>query len=502
MAQSLVKIESINNLTTELLKKDLTDLSENEDFIVSLFEKYSYKYHELMLSFLLFIYDNCDLLQKILKVNIELLSIFKLKNSSFYPDYSLLLTTRNIKIIKRKILENDYDFIYILHELSEENQLKILDNDKYVFKISVLNNCSMFVKYLKNHDYLINNIKNDNIRFFLKLLFEDKNSNKLNEKQKNRILYKIKKYIYDNPNSIVFVEKMLNVNSDEYKNFMLQCSQRNLKIWNFIELTEEFIHKILYYTTNHSTICNYFNFDLSETFLLNNIHYQPNLIQNFYDFNINNVEKIILKLQHKIYSLRDVLFEISDYYDIKRDEIFTLLISIDSCYFSNFYMENVLFYNIDFQLLCTILETNPCNCILQLYTQIPEEIAENKVYELVKLWGDILHNFDLHYMLETYGYQFIINCIKVNPSTIQHFMYLELNLNLEELVLENNFIVEYIEDKGFFIHCLKNISRDDSLFVSEETYNVNFLDACNAYFLLQDKKMSSDINREIYSYLV
>lgn len=478
--------------------------SRSDDFILCLFEEYPSKDHKMMLSFLLFIYDNCELLENILRVNIDLLTIFKSKNSSFYPNYSELLTKKNIKIIQKKILQNNYDYVYILHELSEENQLKILDNDKYVLKILPLNNCSRFFKYLKNIDYLINNIKNDNIRVFLKLLFQDKNHyDNLNEKQKNRILDKIKKYIYDNPNCIVFVEKMLNVNYQNYTTFLLKCSQKNLKIWNFVDLDEEFIHKILYFTTNHSNICNYFTFPLSEKFLLNNIHYQPNLIRNFYQLNVNNLEKIILKLKHNKYLLKNFLLEISDEDVIKMDEIVTLLMSINSCYFSHFYMEYVLFYNIRFELLCTILKDNPCSCILQLYTQIPEEIQEQNVYELVKLWGNILHNFDLDYMLEIYGYEFIINCIKVNPSTIQCFIHdLGLDLNIEDLVLHNNFIVEYIDDVDLFVYCLKNISRDDSRFVSEETYNAYFLDACNAYILLHDQKMSSDINKEIYSYLV
>lgn len=500
-------IKYINNITSVILQNNLED---NNEFIVSLFRKYPVKYHEFMLSFLLFIYNDHDLLQEILKINIRLLPIFKQKNNCFYPDYSRLLSPQNIKIIQKNILLKNSDFIYILHELSEENQLKILTKDKYIIKLLQFNCCSIFLKYLENKNFIINNIQNKNIFLILQNIFDnEKYYLNLNEKQKNVILWKIKKYIYKNPNCIIFVEKLLDTNSNIYKNFILECSQKNLKIWKFIDLTEEYLNKIASSKINFQNIINYIHFEISEQCLFENVLHYSNIIIKFNHFDEFIVKKIILKLSNATeklkYVIRTFLFTAARRL-LKNDSIIELLMSIDSCHYSQLYMDS-FFYELSFELLCSILKNNPCSCILQLHTQEPNNMPEKNIYTLVELYGNILKEFDLDVMLQKYGKKFIHNCIKRNASTIRYFTDQDnLELDLKELVYENTFIVEFIDDeftfKNFFIQCLWNISRNDSLFISQETYDRYFLDACNAYFLLHDKKMSCDIDRKIYSYLI
>jgi len=503
----ITNIKYINDITSEILQNNLED---NNEFIISLFQRYPSKYHEFILSHLLFIYNDCDLLEQILKINIRLLTIFKQKNTCFYPDYSELLTPQNIKIIQKNILLKNIDFIYILHELSEQSQLKILTKDKYIIKLLKFNDCSIFSKYLKSIDLIISSIRNKNIFLILQNLFADeKYCLHLNEKQKNIILYKIKKYIYKNTNCIIFVEKILDTNSNTYKDFILECSKKNLKIWKFIDLTEEYLNKIISSKINFQNIINYIDFEISEKCLFENVYHYTDIIFKFNDFDEFIVKKIIFKLSNDTETLENaigtIIFTTGKKF-LKNDSIIELLMSIDICYYTQLYMDN-FFFELSFELLCSILKKNPCSCILHWHTQEPNNMPEKNIYTLVELCGNILKEFDLYHMLHKYGEKFIHNCIRKNASTIAYFMQFDdVELDLKELVYENPFIVEYIDDENifinFFIECLWNISRNDSLFISDETYNKYFLDACNAYFLLHDKKMSSDIDKLIYSYLI
>lgn len=518
--------EFLNKFTVELLEYDL---QENNDFIVSLFKKHSSKYHKLILEFLLFIYNDSNLLERILQINIELLSYFKFKNDNFYPHYNELLSQANIKIIQKQILKENKDFIFILYELSEENKSKILVNDKLVLKVLNFNNHEVYLKYVTNIDNIINNITYYNIQHLLNNIFYERTySLSLNKKQKSMILYKIKKYIHNNPQSIIHVEKLLDTNSHQYNDFLLECSQKNLNIWKHIPLNEDFISKICFSKKHVAVITKCIHFDISEKCLLTNIEDCPSLIHKFNNFNVLIVKKIILKLSlsNKKKALKYI---INKFLDLDFQEILfnycivKLLLYFDTCYYSSFY-KFAMSYSINFDLLCIIIKDNPCNCVLDLFINEDElglglgienieNITEQQIYTLVEIYPNILKKINLNARIQEYNDTFISNCIKKNPFSITFFIdYSDRDLliiDLHKLVYENTFIVEFIPKTGtsfsfknIFKFCIQNISRIDSLFVSEETYNEYFLDACNAYFLIHYKQLSSDINREIYSYLV
>lgn len=506
-------INQINKFTTQLLQNDL---QENDNFILNLFEKYPMKYHRQILSFLLFIYNNSNLLERILKINIGLLSIFKSKTETFYPNYSNLMTPNNIKIIKKEILRNNEDFIFIVNELSEENKSKILNEDKIVIKIlNHTNYCDSknIFKYVKNIDKIIKNINNYNIQNLLNTLFASSNHDiaiNLKQKQKNVLLKRIYKYIYDNPKCIIYVDKLIDKNY-EYKDFVLKCSNKNLQIWNFIDLTETFIDKIILSKKNFQNIGQYIYFEISQMLLLKHISAVPELIFKFKEYNFFILKNIILKF----YKTEELQWIVEVMYDLNLDEflkddfIVKFLICKDPYHYLNFYIEYLEYRITDFELLCSIIKHNPIETserILDFYIFDTEQIKEKEIYKLVEINAQILDNFNCSFLIENYGNKFVHKSIQVEPSTIRYFKINNIKLNLKELVYYNTSIVEFIDDidkqKEFFIHCIKCISKDDSLFIYQETYDKFFSDACNAYFLLHKNIFPKEVNKIIYKFLL
>lgn len=508
------KIKDINNLTTELLQNDL---QENDDFIVSLFKRYPIKYHKLILSFLLFIYNNCDLLERILKINIGLLSIFKSKTDLFYPNISNLITKKNIKIIKQQIYKNNEDFIFILNDLSEETKSKILNEDKLIIKIlNFKNYCGSknIFKYVKDIDNIIHNINNNNIQRVLDTLFVSCNhhiTTTLKQKQKHILLKKIFKYIYDNPECIIHVNELIDKNY-EYKDFVLKCSNKNLQIWNFIDLTEYFLDKILSSKINFNDIVQYIYFEISQILLLKHISTIPDLIFKFKNYNIFIIKNIILKFYSNRVKLELIVDNMYQIYTVdhflKDDFIVKLLVYANPYHYIQFYIQSLEYQITDFELLCSIIKQDVFNSarILDFYIFDTEQIKEKEIYKLVEINAQILDKFNCSFLIENYGNQFIHKCIQADPSTIRYFNHNNIKLNLKELVYENTYIVEFIDDidkqKQFFIRCIKCISKDDSLFIYQETYDKLFLDACNAYFLLYKNIFPKEVNKIIYNYLI
>ena len=164
-----------------------------------------------------------------------------------------------------------------------------------------------------------------------------------------------------------------------------------------------------------------------------------------------------------------------------------LLLSINPKLTVVFYKYELDYEIKDFDYMCYLLNKYKNKHIIYLYFEIDEydninindiyDISKDELYKLVTNYAQILDEFNFYELFDRFGEDLITNCIKIVPSTILYFkQYTELNLG--ELVLINPFIVEYIDDyyyfKTMFIDCLKNLNRNDSLFIRKDTYDKYF----------------------------
>lgn len=267
--------------------------------------------------------------------------------------------------------------------------------------------------------------------------------------------------------------------------------------------------------------------------LLNNIYSKNNIVKNVYKypylvrgikkFDTQLVKKIILKVQNKKSKIKIIMEEFSRkmFYDYWADEdkesnliqilrnssMVELLLPIYPELMISFYQDEYYYKIMNFDFMCNLLEKCQYKNVIYLYFELNNinDIPENQFYKLVNSYSQILDEFNFYELFDRFGEDLIINCIKIDPSTILYFKQY-IVLDLWQLVFHNPFIVEYIDNmyhfKRTFLNCIKYIDKNDSLFISEDTYNKYFLDACHSYYVLYAKKLSKDINRIIITYLV
>ena len=177
--------DKIFNEVQKLLLFDDESIQYKE-CILSLFKKYEIKYHNYILKYFLFIYNDLQLLTKILKINISLYEQIKNINPMFEINYNDIITDKNIKIIQSKINNNKSDIINILYYLNDKYLEKILNNDKITCKIFIYKSSYKFCKYIQSYNTFINNIDDKNIYTYLYILDKNNIFTKLNDLQKKK----------------------------------------------------------------------------------------------------------------------------------------------------------------------------------------------------------------------------------------------------------------------------------------------------------------------------
>lgn len=221
------------------------------------------------------------------------------------------------------------------------------------------------------------------------------------------------------------------------------------------------------------------------------------------NLNAGIVSQVIIRLQKL--NNKEKLKEITDYLSGKdeimlEDSIVKLLVNFDTDYYLYYYIDDVMtprnqygcydrLYYINFDLLCDILKSTHCEKVIDLYninhykTVYDNQIDynEQEIYKLVEINPKILAELSLNLMIKQNN-KFIYNCMKKNPN-IQLYcdgIYWSISnvkecagqeCNLEKLVLESTFIVQFIPQTNLFSS-------------------------------FEFTQLSSDINIKIYSYLI
>lgn len=512
------------NIFIDVQKLLLLDPEENtfDNAVLHIFEKYNIKYHNHILKYFLFIYNNFNLLQKLLELNISLLQYIQDINPIFEMNYNLIINKNNISIIQKNI--SQIYIIDILYYLSDRNLKMIFTKDKYIFPLFFDKHNFKFFKYIQNINSFIRLIKNYNINNYLFIMNKNNFFQKLDESQKNVVLFKIQKFIYDNPQNIIYVEKLLDVKTIKYKQFILQCSKKNLKIFQYLELNDYFFEQI-FNNLKSVHIDNMFFFQkkcniiidtlfqnknnkLSEKLILKYIVKFPYLIYHYDITSSDFIIKLIYKLIHDKNTLRFVIEYCILYHGDYRKyfenaNVAYLLISNDTCYYTELFLHYIDF-KFDLNLICRILNTGACYCVITLYNLFIYDINKYDLLTMIQCNPNVLFKYDKKLLIDCYGGpDFIKSCIETNAFCIRYFK--DDFFSYKELVYSNSFILEHIdykELKELFIYCIKNINRNDYLYISNDTYNKYFLDVCNAYFLLHLPLFPTEINKQIYLYLL
>lgn len=503
-----------NLIFNDINKLLLFDQEETKfnDSVINLFKIYKRKYHEYILQYFLFIYDNYFISKQILEINILLLHRFKEQNFQFYIDYNEIINDKNIQYVQNNI--NKFYIKDILYYLNNKNLDKILVKDKITLKLFKNEYSHTFFKYLKNIDNLIANINNFNINIYLKILYKNNCFTTFNQNQKKIVLYKIYKYIYSNPNSIIYVKEIYNEDSNFYKDFIIKCCQKNIQIWKYIDLNDYFLDKILqkYSKCIKKNIYLYIHDNkISEKIILQYIDKYP-LIINYYPIKSEQfMIQIILKLMNKKNSLKRFInyilfneFHTSSEVFLSSKTVINLLLLSDSCYYTNIYLD-LLYIRFDLYFICNILNQVECHCCFKLFNRFIYSIHKHELLTLIQANYNILFDYNKTILLQEYGgIQFIKDCIIIEPLSILYFK--DEFISYKELLLYNSCILEYLQNeecfKELFIYSMKNYNNNHSLFITNYTYDKYFLNANNAYILLSNLHFPKEIKKQIYMYLI
>ena len=335
--------------------------------------------------------------------------------------------------------------------------------------------------------------------------------------KKKKISCKIYKYIYSNPKCIIYLRNIFDNDCYKYKKLVLKCSHKNLKIWNYIDLNDYFLDKILQVRLNYKNICKYVNNNnISENCILNNIQKYLSII-NYYEI---KSEQFMIKIIFKLVYYQSLLipfinkinfnhFHKNNHF-LRSYNIIKILIQSNPCYFTNMYL-SIYFYNLDgitLNHICNILTNVSCGCCILLFNPFIYNINKNDLLLMIQCNEKVLFEYQEDTLLETYGGKdFVKECISSNPLAIIYFK--NKYFSYKELLLCETYILEYIQNyekeiifKELLIYALNNINKNYRLFISQDTFDYFFYDVSNAYIITSYLNYPKEINTIIHNYLI
>ena len=246
------------------------------------------------------------------------------------------------------------------------------------------------------------------------------------------------------------------------------------------------------------------------------------------NLNVGIVSQVITRLQKS--NNKDTLELITDALSeedeiMLEDSIVKLLVNFDTDYYLDYYINNVMspdnirfvgarLYYINFDLLCDILKSTNCEKVIHLYNInhfetvncFLEKYNEQEIYKLVEINPKILAELSLDIMIEESD-KFIYNCMKKNPNNIKNIKLLfenqKLYINVQRI--KHDVKQKYCDGIYWNISNVKECTGQEcdlEKLVLESTFIVQFIPQTNIFFSFDFTQLSSDINRKIYSYLI
>lgn len=467
----------------------------------------------------IFIFEDYIFMEKLLTLNIELLSYCYEKNYDIYKYIdinNIISNENNIKIIRNKLMDSNMDFVNLMYLIHDDYKKKILHKNKYIFRLihlSETKSSHIWIKYIDNLDIFLNSINSKNIFNILHAIFYDRKIS-LSIKQKEIIIFKIYKYLFWNEKCITFIEFIFDKKSSEYKEFILKCSKKSIYIWEFIPLDDYFFKKIIK-NINCKKIIDYNDNminNVSQSNLINNIRINPDFIY-FIDLDEHILLNIININSDDLDVLDFIINEVAGNFEtqhlLTRYSIISRLLSINTCYFMDTpydFINN----NLDLDSLCSVVKHATCACVMDLHCiqNVRDNISRsnsNTILKLVEANPIILSYFNKNELLKIHGDSFIQKCIVIDYNTISFFKDIipyENVIHYNPLILEAIQSFDSIAFKTLFKWAITSINRNYKIFVSDATYEKYFLDVCNANILFNRIELVSCIRSCIYQFLI
>lgn len=246
------------------------------------------------------------------------------------------------------------------------------------------------------------------------------------------------------------------------------------------------------------------------------------------NLDVGIVSQVIKRLQKSnnkdtLKLITDVLSEEDEI--MLEDSIVKLLVNFDTDHYLDYYLDEVMtprnqygcydrLYYINFDLLCDILKSTHCEEVIHLYNiEHFKTVNDNKInyneqeiYKLVEINPKILAELSLDIMIEESD-KFIYNCMKKNPNNIKNIKLLfeEQNLYINVQRINHDVKQQYCDGIYWNISNVKECPGQEcdlEKLVLESTFIVQFIPQTNIFFSFEFTQLSSKINRKIYSYLI